>query len=144
MPSDTPTPKEGSKLEYVAKHFELPTPDLITRGLSDGVVLTAPRIDNMRSILRSKYGYAGGVKAKAKPAKPKAAKKPNKPKSKAKPKAKASKPNAKAAAKHSNGVSPARALKQAQLRKLIFEMGFDDVRDIYLEFQDMHHRFEGS
>lgn len=54
-------------------------------------------------------------------------------------KEKVSKPVAKA-----NGSTiPARALKQAQLRKLVFEMGYDEVREIFLEFEAMHETFKG-
>lgn len=34
--------------------------------------------------------------------------------------------------------------KETQLRKLIFELGFDAARNVFREFEDMHSRMKGS
>lgn len=44
--------------------------------------------------------------------------------------------------KRAAAVSPAHAHKLAQLRKLVFEIGWDAAREVFNEFQDMHGRWE--
>lgn len=77
------------------------------------------RISNVRFVLKNKYGISEKSQTK--------------------------KEKVKETKTKSNGarVPAARALKQAQLRKLVFEMGYDEVREIFLEFEAMHETFKG-
>jgi hypothetical protein len=134
----------GTKIAYVAQHFSLPNDALIERAKADGVEIDRKALDRLRFVLRSKHGYPYDAKSKSKSKSSKAgwaSRSKSKAMPKHTPKARA---KAKSQSKHTNGVSPARAIKHAEVRKLIFEMGWDDVREIFLEFQEMHERFGGG
>lgn len=131
-------PRPGSKIEFVSKHLGLSNAELIAKAKEAGVELTPAVLDATRWTLRTKYGFKNsGSKPKKHKKKYKAralkASKNEPPKQKRKYTRRADKES-------TNGASPDRKLKHAAVRKLFFEIGYDDAEKIFLEFQEMHNR----
>jgi hypothetical protein len=126
--SMSPPLRPGSKIEYVSKQLGLTNEELIEKAKTDGVKLTRAMIDNARYYLRTRYGVknTGSVPRK----------KTTKKQKKYKARAAQSKP-----AKTKTPSSSKREQKHAELRKLVFELGYDEVRDIFMEFEEMHSRW---
>lgn len=122
--------RPGTKIEFISRHLGLTNDKLIEKAKAEGIELNKNVIDSTRWHLKVKHGFKNtGSKGNLK--------------LREKYKAKGSNKKKKTKKKQDNGVSPARAMKHAQLRKLVFELGYDEVRDIFEEFQDMHSRLEG-
>lgn len=129
--------RPGSKIEYISKHLGLTNQELVEKAKADGISLTVPVIDATRWTLRTKYGFKNTgsslMKDRGKKKK-KQGKRKYTARASAEPKRRKKKDKKK-------DVSPERALKHAELRKLVFELGYDEVKDIFSEFQDMHNRW---
>ena len=121
----------GTQIEFVSRHLELPDAELLEKGKTEGFKIVEKNLRKMRWLLRTKYGFDNtGVqprayKAKGPRTKPVEGKKRGPYK------------------KRKKQASPADALKLSQLRKLIFELGWDAAHDIFSEFMDMHNRWGG-
>jgi len=128
--------KHGTKIEFIARHLELTNAEMVEAAKEEKVKLSVAHIDSVRWYLRTKHGYKN---TGSKPRKKKA----STALVKGVPKAKTyvARAKKKKEAKESNGVSPERGVKHAQLRKLVFDLGWDEVRTIFLEFEEMHNRW---
>ena len=100
-------PRAGSKLEWVAQRLKHSNAELFELATKAKLDLTLKKIARMRSVLKTKYGMksSGGKRGGARQ-RPTAA-----PARKAKPNA--------------------RDTKRAAVHRLFFELGFDEVRDLF-------------
>lgn len=150
----TKTLEPGTRIHFVALHLDKTAAEIIEAGKSEGHELTRGYVHTTKSILKTKYGitkpiltdqgasqYARATSAPPPARKSRAAKKKGKPK-----RAAAAKPMKRKFAKRANGAADERAPvmhpKQAELRRLIFEMGFDAARTVFAEFSQMHERMQ--
>lgn len=117
--------KPGTKIEFISRHLGLTNAELIEKAKASGLKLSAAHADATRWLLRKKYGYK--IKATKTKTKTKALDKPKRKYTKRK--------------KQKNGVSPAKAILHAELRKLIFKLGYDESAEIWAEFESMHDRW---
>lgn len=125
--------KPGTKIEFISRHLGLTNEELIAKAKEAGLELTRPLADATRWALRHRYGYKVPKRGKKRGKYKARAGKVEPPKQKRKYTRRADKES-------TNGASPDRKLKHAAVRKLFFEIGYDDAEKIFLEFQEMHNR----
>lgn len=119
--------KPGTKIEFLSRHLGSPNSEVIEKAKDEGLKINASTLDSMRWVLRTKYGWKNTG---------------SKPRKGSKYTARATKRRAKKKkAPANNGVSPERQLKHAALRKLVFDLGYDEAAEIFGEFQEMHNRW---
>lgn len=127
--------RPGSKVEFVSRHLALTNDEIAEKAKAEGLSIKAKQLDTLRWYLRTKYGKknTGSKARKLKGTKRKYTARA----AKVEPKRKYTR----RADKESNGVSPERKLKHAALRKLVFELGYDEAAEVFGEFQEMHGRW---
>lgn len=126
MPKKKYAPRPGSKIAFVAAHLGLTNLEVQQKAKEAGLELSIPVIDASRWTLKNKFKMTKSSTATAiVPYQATAAVVP-----KRKYKARANK-------KTDEDNSP----KEAMIRKLVFEIGYDKANLIFREFQEMHSRW---
>ena len=108
--------RPGSKIEFISKHIELPNAVIIEKAKEKGIELSAAMIDASKWTIRKKLKE---TKKKRGPYKVKA----------------------KLAKLTNKDIPTGEDLKLAQLRKLVFEIGYDKFRAVFHEFEEMYKRW---
>lgn len=125
-------PERGDKRAFVAKHFKKPNAEIAALSEAAGLVMTKDAVSQHRGVIKAGGGPANYLGLDKK-----------QPAAKRAPKRTPSNGHVKPAAPAAISGSGKMSAKESTLRKLFFEAGFDLVRRVYLEFEEMHQSMKG-
>ncbi len=125
--------REGTKQFFVAQHLDKTAEEIIAAAKAAKIKLSIAAIHQTRSILKTRYGITKPIHTTAGMRQARGLEPETAPVRRSAPPPPLANGNG-----HAVKMNP----KEAQLRRLIFEMGFDAARKVFDEFNGLHERLQ--